>query len=205
MRNAGERGTSPQPLRLARKPVLFYIKRSAWLEILVMLALVATGILGIRAKGLPLCIKPSALALAAGIAGAIWLGLWTLIVRGGYTIVKGRAYSEQLTASLAKYYPDPGPIQVLLGGLTAACGEEIFFRGFIQQWLGLLIASLLFMVAHMGKKDIRIVSYWSVFQGLYLGLFYAYSKNLLVPMIAHGLFDMGGMLYFRRFMLRFQA
>jgi membrane protease YdiL (CAAX protease family) len=53
-----------------------------------------------------------------------------------------------------------------------------------------------------GKKDIRIISLWSVFQALYLGLFFLWSKNLLVPMIAHGLFDLGGMIYFRTFMAR---
>jgi membrane protease YdiL (CAAX protease family) len=79
------------------------------------------------------------------------------------------------------------------------------FRGFIQQWLGLIVASPLFMVAHFGRKDIRVVSYWSIFQGLYLALFFAYSKNLIVPMIAHGLFDMGGIVYFHGFMLRHQS
>jgi len=90
----------------------------------------------------------------------------------------------------------------VLAGFTAACGEEVFFRGFLQQTLGLLAASLLFMLAHFGKKDIRVVSLWSIFQGLYLGLFFAWSKNLAVPMIAHGLFDLGGMIYFRSFMAR---
>jgi membrane protease YdiL (CAAX protease family) len=99
-------------------------------------------------------------------------------------------------------YVNPRPAQILLGELTGACGEEIFFRGFIQQWLSLIVASQFFMVAHFGRKDIRVVSYWSIFQGLYLGLFFAYSKNLMVPMIAHGLFGMGGMVYFRSFMLR---
>jgi membrane protease YdiL (CAAX protease family) len=127
-----------------------------------------------------------------------------LLVQYGYRVFKGSAFAEQLTASLAMEYVNPRPAQILLGGLTAACGEEIFFRGFIQQWLGLIVASLLFRVAHFGRKDIRVVSYWSIFQGLYLGLFFAYSKNLMVPMIAHGLFDMGGMVYFRSFMLRLQ-
>jgi membrane protease YdiL (CAAX protease family) len=59
------------------------------------------------------------------------------------------------------------------------------------------------MAAHLGKKDIRVVSYWSFFQGLYLGLFYLFSRSLLVPMIAHGMFDIGGMIYFRDFMARY--
>jgi membrane protease YdiL (CAAX protease family) len=58
------------------------------------------------------------------------------------------------------------------------------------------------MLAHFGKRDIRVVSLWSIFQGFYLGLFFLWSKNLLVPMIAHGLFDFGGMIYFRNLMSR---
>jgi hypothetical protein len=91
-----------------------------------------------------------------------------------------------------------------LAGLTA-CTEEIFFRGFLQQKFGLIAASLLFMLAHFGKRDIRVVSFWSVFQGIYLGLFFLWSGDLLVPMIAHGLFDIGGMIYFRTFMARIET
>src|SRR5205085_9122547 len=116
--------------------------------------------------------------------------------------IKGRTYSERLTASLASQFAHASPAQMLLGGVTAACGEEIFFRGFLQQALGLLLASAFFMLAHFGKKNIRVVSYWSIFQGFYLGLFFIFSKNLLVPMVAHGLFDIGGMIYFRGFMMR---
>jgi uncharacterized protein len=182
--------------------MLFYIKRHLWLEIMVTIALASAGLWAMHALNLPLHLTPSPFAVLLGVVGAAWLGAWTLLVQYGYRVFKGSAFAGQLTASLAKEYASPSPAQILLGGITAACGEEIFFRGFIQQWLGLIVASLLFMAAHFGKKDIRVVSYWSIFQGLYLGIFFAYSKNLIVPMIAHGLFDMGGMVYFRGFMLR---
>jgi hypothetical protein len=55
-----------------------------------------------------------------------------------------------------------------------------------------------------GKKTYGWLAAGQYFQGLYLGLFFAYLKNLIAPMIAHGLFDMGGMVYFRGFMLRLQ-
>ena len=184
--------------------MLFYIKRHLWLEITVTILLASLGLWGMHALNLPLHLRPSPFDVVLGVVGAAWLGVWTLLVQYGYRVFKGSAFAEQLTASLAKEYVNPSPAQILLGGVTAACGEEIFFRGFIQQWLGLVVASLVFMVAHFGRKDIRVVSYWSIFQGLYLGLFFAYSKNLIVPMIAHGLFDMGGMVYFRDFMLRQQ-
>lgn len=184
--------------------MLFYIKQHLWLEVTVTMLLASVGLWAIHALNLPLRLRPRPFDVVLGVAGAAWLGLWTLLVQHGYRVFKGNAFAEQLTAALAKEYANPSPAQILLGGVTAGCGEEVFFRGFVQQWLGLAVASLLFMLAHFGKKDIRVVSYWSIFQGLYLGLFFAYSKNLIVPMIAHGLFDMGGMVYFRGFMLRLQ-
>lgn len=184
--------------------MLFYIKRHLWLEVTVTMFLASIGLWAIHALDLPLHLRPRPLDVVLGVVGAGWLGLWTLLVQHGYRIVRGNTFAEQLTASLAKEYANPSAAQILLGGITASCGEEIFFRGFVQQWLGLAVASLLFMLAHFGKRDIRVVSYWSIFQALYLGFFFAYSKNLIVPMIAHGLFDMGGMLYFRGFMLRLQ-
>jgi len=184
--------------------MLFYIKRYLTLEIAVTLVLGGAGLWGIRYLGLPLNLEVSPRAIALGIAGSVWLALWTLLVQGGYAVAKGKSYARDLTASLARVYAHSGPAQIIFGGITAACGEELFFRGFLQQCLGLFPASLFFMLAHFGKKDIRIVSLWSIFQALYLGLFFAWSKNLIVPMIAHGLFDLGGMIYFRGFMARIE-
>jgi membrane protease YdiL (CAAX protease family) len=180
--------------------MLFYIKRYLSLEIIVTLLLGGLGYWAIRRNALPLNLRPSPQVVALGLAGSLWLAVWSRLVQYGYALIKGRAYSERLTASLAREYAKASPLQILLGGLTAAFGEEIFFRGFVQQAFGLVAASLLFMLAHFGKKEIRIVSLWSIFQGLYLGLFFAWSKNLLVPMVAHGLFDIGGIIYLRGFM-----
>lgn len=184
--------------------MLFHVKRYLSLEIAVTILLGGLGLWGMRALDLPISLRPSRTAFALGISGSVFLGLWTLLVQYGYRLFRGRAYAENLTAALAKYFAHPSPAQVLLGGITAACGEELFFRGFIQQALGLAPAALLFMLAHVGRKDIRVIGYWSVFQGLYLGLFFAWTDNLLVPMLAHGLFDIGGMLYFRSFAARSQ-
>lgn len=180
--------------------MLFYIKKYLSLEILITLLLGGSGYWEITLHRYPLELKPDRHAIFFGLAGFIWLALWTLLVQHGYTVFKGNDYAQNLTAALAKQFVNVGPLQMVLGGVTAACGEEVFFRGFLQPWLGLVPASLLFMAAHFGKREILVISSWSVFQGLYLGLFYAWTGNLLVPMIAHGLFDIGGMIYFRSFM-----
>ena len=73
---------------------------------------------------------------------------------------------------------------MILGGATAALGEEVFFRGFLQQAFGLWAGALAFMGCHFfGARDIRVISYWSLAQGFWLGLFFFLSGNLLVPMI----------------------
>jgi uncharacterized protein len=182
--------------------LLFYIKRFLSLEIAVTLLLGGLGYWGIRHYHLPLKFDVSPREIGLGIAGSLWLAVWTLLVQYGYSVTKGKAYAQNLTASLASVYVGAGAAQIIFGGITAACGEELFFRGFLQQRFGIVVASLLFMFAHFGGKEIRVVSLWSIFQALYLGLFFAWSKNLLVPMIAHGLFDIGGMIYFREFMAR---
>lgn len=79
-------------------------------------------------------------------------------------------------------------------------GEELFFRGLIQGKWGVLAGAIAFGLGHIGKKEIRVISYWSFAHGFWLGLFYYYSGDLSVPMIAHGLFDLGGILYFRLIM-----
>jgi membrane protease YdiL (CAAX protease family) len=182
--------------------VLFYIKRHIALEITVTLLLAGLGIWGIHTRRVPVEFTLSLGAVGLGLAGAVWLTLWTIGVQQGYRVFKGQDYAENLTLSLAKHFAHASPPQILLGGVTAAFGEELFFRGFVQGAFGLVAGSVLFMVAHIGGKEIRVISYWSIFQGLYLGLLYQYTNNLLVPMFAHGLFDIGAMVYFQWLLAR---
>jgi membrane protease YdiL (CAAX protease family) len=176
------------------------VKKYWWLEILVTVALAGTGLAGIRHFRLPLDRRASWTVLGMGLVGFLALTLWTLGVQRGYALIRGRDYAESLTRSLAKEYVAASPIQALLGGITAALGEELFFRGFLQGRWGLAAGALAFGLAHVGRKDIRVVSAWAFVHGLIIGLCYRLSGNILVPMIAHGLFDTGGVVYFRRFM-----
>jgi Type II CAAX prenyl endopeptidase Rce1-like len=186
-----------------RGAMLFYIKRHLWLEITVTILLASVGLWAMHALNLPVHLRPSPFDVLLGVGGAAWLGVdsagavWLQSLQG-----------ECLCQS-ANRFPSEGVRETKSSTNTAGRSNGRVRRGnlfpwVLQQWLGLIVASLLFMVAHFARKDIRVVSYWSIFQGLYLGLFFAYSKNLIVPMIAHGLFDMGGMVYFRGFMLRLQ-
>ena len=180
--------------------MLFYVKKYLWLDLAVTLTLGGLGYGGISYFNLPATFTITASAFLQGLFSFLIITIWTFTVQRGYALVKGQAFARQLTESLAKEYASASLVKAIAAGMTAALGEEIFFRGFIQQKWGLIAGSLLFGFAHYGKKDIRVVSHWSYVHGLLFGLSYNLPGNLPVLVIAHGLFDIGGVIYFRRIM-----
>jgi len=83
---------------------------------------------------------------------------------------------------------------VMLVAVLAGVGEELLFRGVIQDGLaihfgpviGLILASLLFGLAHAVTPAYFIIA---SFMGAYLGWLYLHTGNLLVPIIVHALYD----------------
>ncbi len=84
--------------------------------------------------------------------------------------------------------------ELLLISAAAGLGEELLFRGLVQNlgqaWLGTLwglaLASLLFGLAHpLTRWYIAIAA----LIGLYLGWLWLATGNLLAPIVAHGLYD----------------
>lgn len=86
------------------------------------------------------------------------------------------------------------PGGLLLLAALAGIGEEWLFRGVIQgglsAWLSptaaLLIAALLFGLAHAINLAYFVAA---TLAGLYLGLLYQWSGNLLLPVLVHALYD----------------
>jgi membrane protease YdiL (CAAX protease family) len=177
--------------------MLFYVKKYIWLNLGVTVLLGGAGLFGISYFHVPVTISLTAYSILFGLGAAAVITVWTFTVQNGYALIRGQEYAKRLTESLAREYSGISLLQALLGGITAAFGEELFFRGFIQGHWGIVASTILFGLAHVGKKEIRVVSYWAFAHGLLFGLAYKFSGNLAVPMIGHGLFDLGGILYFR--------
>lgn len=81
--------------------------------------------------------------------------------------------------------------------LAAAFGEELFFRGVLQEELGLIISSILFALLHFGslaRKYFLIVLIYFIIS-LYLGFLYFYFNNLWPVISAHFLYDFLVFLY----------
>lgn len=90
----------------------------------------------------------------------------------------------------------------LLSALAGA-GEEMLFRGVLQTWLasllgptiGLFVASALFGLAHSITPTYALVA---GLIGAYLGWLWIATGNLLVPALAHGLYDFAALVYLLR-------
>jgi len=85
--------------------------------------------------------------------------------------------------------------------LLAGVGEEILFRGFVQQillkvplapWIAVGLASLLFGLAHPLSVAYVVVAAGI---GAYLGWLLLATDNLLVPILAHATYDFAALLY----------
>ena len=99
-----------------------------------------------------------------------------------------------------------------MGGLalisaTAGLGEEMLFRGLMQAglavwidgrfgpWLAIALSSLVFGLAHCLSRAYVVLA---SLIGAYLGWLFWFSGHLLVPIVAHGLYDFVALLYFVR-------
>ena len=76
---------------------------------------------------------------------------------------------------------------LVLVSVFSGVGEEVFFRGAVQQEFGLVAASVLFGLAHVGP-DRRYLAWtgWAVVAGFVFGGLYTTTGGLLAPVLAHG-------------------
>ncbi|MCG8584479.1 MAG: CPBP family intramembrane metalloprotease, partial [Pirellulales bacterium] len=87
--------------------------------------------------------------------------------------------------------------------VLAGLGEELLFRALLQSalidwlgvWPGILVAGLLFGLAHPLSRTYIVVA---AAIGIYLGWLFAATSNLLVPIIAHALYDFIALVYLSR-------
>jgi CAAX protease family protein len=90
------------------------------------------------------------------------------------------------------------------GGLAlvavfSGVGEEAFFRGAIQQEFGLVIASLVFGLVHVGPDRRYLVwTVWAVLAGFLFGVLYEVTGGLLAPILAHSGHNAATLLLWKR-------
>ena len=88
---------------------------------------------------------------------------------------------------------------LVLVSIFSGVGEEIFFRGAVQQEFGLVIASLVFGLVHVGPDRRYLVwTAWAVLAGFLFGALYEVTGGLLAPILAHSTHNATILLLWRR-------
>lgn len=115
-------------------------------------------------------------------------------------LVRIRQFSDEVLRPL---FASCSLMQLALLSLLAGIGEELLFRGVIQEILsrwagaavGLVLASLLFGLLHPITPTYILLA---GLMGLYLGIAWLLTGNLLTVIVAHALYDFGVLLYLVR-------
>jgi len=87
---------------------------------------------------------------------------------------------------------------VLISLISGFC-EESLFRGVLQHEWGVLISSLIFGLLHTGDRRLITSGIWAVLSSVILGYSYVVSGNLLIPISAHAVNNVFGIVYVRYF------
>ena len=137
--------------------------------------------------------SPAATVLWGLLSAACTLGLGLVAYR---LLPSLREISEELAPRLVDGADATSLVAV---SIFSGVGEEAFFRGAVQQEFGLVVASLLFGLAHIGPDRRYLVwTAWAVLAGFVFGALYEVSGGLLAPILAHSSHNAATLLLWKR-------
>lgn len=156
-------------------------------------ALLAIAWNAFRGRGFPLFgdSLASSLLLGAAAAGAtVSLGFLTYRIFPVF-----QRLADELAPTLLDGSSRAG---LVLVAVFSGVGEEMVFRGVLQEEVGLVAASIIFGLVHIGPDRRYLVwTAWAVLAGFLFGVLYERSGGLLAPTVAHVLHNAVTLLVWR--------
>lgn len=117
------------------------------------------------------------LAWGGGSGLAAVLLTWTL-----RNLPSLQALNAEFRAALGA----PSTLAITVLAVTSSIGEEVFFRGALQSWLGLGWTVLIFGFVHGGlNRKLRAWMVFATLAGAWLGWLTEFTGSLLAPMLCH--------------------
>jgi membrane protease YdiL (CAAX protease family) len=178
----------------------FAVKAAVFEGVLAIVALITGALLGVDPMS---TLKSTWTAIGLGLAATVPPVLVLLLMpRLPWHFVRHllKVVDELLVPAMRSCTVAELGIIALLAGL----GEELLFRGAIQAaaaqwvsgpagpWLGLAVASVVFGLAHLITPAYAT---FAALMGAYLGLVWMWSGNLMIPIVAHAMYDFLALLY----------
>ena len=96
------------------------------------------------------------------------------------------SWAQKLEAFFAQIVTPLSLPVIFIMALCSSVGEELFFRGALQNQFGFVPASILFGLVHIPWNKLMIPwTLMAIFAGFLLGGLYIYAGNLLAPIFLH--------------------
>ena len=132
-------------------------------------------------------------------AASLTLGVLVALATIRTTRVLGRAgWARALHADLRPITHGMGDGAVLLMAVASGLGEELFFRGWLTPYAGVLFSSLIFGVLHQVRGRARWAwASWATLMGLAFATIFAVTGDLLGPIVAHVAINFANLRYLR--------
>ena len=134
-------------------------------------------------------LAPSAVEVAVGVAGAAVLyGVFLIGDRalGVVAPALGRQVSDL-------YRVQDGAVAAVL--VVVGLCEELFWRGFVQQRAGFVLALAAYGAVHLWeRKPVLVLA--AVVAGAFWGALYAWRGSLTAPLVSHALWDLAVVVWF---------
>lgn len=166
---------------------------------LIPLALVLAWLLGVPLREQ---MEPTPLLVLQGIVGTAFIfACYLLLMPFGFAWA--RALEQKVREMLHGLFRGRSFHWALPLSLLAGIGEELLFRGVIQtvltDWINapiaIIVTALVFGLAHAITRAYFVMA---CLMGVYMGLVFLWSGNLLLPILIHALYDWLAIGYYLR-------
>jgi len=177
-------------------------------SLLILIAVVSAAILHTPKYGLGPGFKITSKAVMDGALAVVPMALLALILDKIEPYSRdlqdvSRATQRSILSILGgRFKPFIGLATAIMLGVVAGVGEEMLFRGVIQEQLtkslgnedlSLVLTSVIFGLGHAVTP---LYAFIAGIASLFFGSLYIYAKhNLVVPMVCHGIYDVGALFW----------
>ncbi len=155
------------------------------------------GVLG----GLDLLVWHNRFGTDTGIDAAAGIVTGLVVVVASSLLERFAEWARKLSAAFSDLLGELTLSEVFVLAVSSSIGEELFFRGFVQQifavkvfdgvaggdYIALAVASVIFGLVHIGPEP-RTFLPWTIMalvMGFVLGGLYMVTGNVLAPVLAH--------------------
>ncbi|MFH1728083.1 MAG: CPBP family intramembrane glutamic endopeptidase [Pseudomonadota bacterium] len=109
-----------------------------------------------------------------------------LVIVGSHILMMKTTYFDFLIGLFKEFFEGYGIFTFLLLALLSGFAEELLFRGLLQDYMGLILTSLIFGILHIGpSKNFLPWTGFAIIMGFVLGITRELSVSILVPSIIH--------------------